>query len=108
MVPYKDIIDYAIEDILYFAGPCRYLVLKRRLEQYLRLTNLSFKTFDNHIQKMVNGGILEKRGRFYRLTEESRNRLGRGETIDTKSYNWRRRPLSASNTDTIEDDSQYR
>ena len=57
---------------------------------------------------MVNGRILEKRGRLYRLTEESRNRLGRGETIDTKSYNWRRQPLSASNTDSIENDSQYR
>ena len=108
MVPYKDIIDYAIEEILYYAGRCRYLDLKRRLEQYLNCKNLSSKTFDNHIQKMVNGKIIEKREEFYRLTEGSRNRLGRGETIDTKSYNWRRRPLSARNTDTIEDDSQYR
>jgi hypothetical protein len=90
IVLYIDVIDYAIEEILYYEGQCRYLALKKRLEQYLNCKSLSFKTYDNHIQKMLNGKIIEKREKFYRLTEGSRNRLGRGETIDTKSYNWRR------------------
>ena len=108
IVLYRDVIDYAIEEILYYEGQYRYLALKRRLEQYLDCKSLSFMTFNNHIQKMVNNRILQKRGRFYRLTEEARNRLGRGETIDPKSYNWRRRPLGSRLTDTIEDDNQYR
>jgi hypothetical protein len=106
MVPYKNIIDYAIEGILYSGAQYRYLVLKKLLDEYLN-TNLSFKTFDNHIKKMVNGRILKKKGKFYYLTQESRNRLARGETIDAKYYDWRRRAIGTTITDTIKDDNQY-
>lgn len=100
MVLYKDVIDHATIEIFYKADEnYTYTVIKSKLDRYLKCT-ISFKTFTNHLQHMLNGNILEKNGKFYSLTPETRleykNRLERGETIDTKNYKWRRRPIGTS------------
>jgi hypothetical protein len=106
MVLYKDVIDHVTIEISYNAGDkgYTYLGLKRRLDGYFK-TNLSFKTYNNHIQHMLIGRILEKNERLYSLTRECRleykSRLERGETIDTKNYKWRRRPIGTNSGEPI-------
>jgi hypothetical protein len=83
---YKYALDELIIEILYTEGRYRYRALKKRIEEPLS-QKISFDTYNRHIHRLVELKILErkKEGKtiFYLLTEGSRNKLDKGQEIDT-------------------------
>ena len=90
---YKEKIDYIIIEILCKVGECTYSKLKRKVDEVLN-KNLSDSTYDLHIKKMVDGGVLNKkklRGKrtamaVYSLTEEYKSTCDKMESIDREAY----------------------
>jgi DNA-binding HxlR family transcriptional regulator len=85
---YKVALDRLIMEILFTEEPYRYRyrALKRRIEKPLD-HQISFDTYDRHIDRLVEHQFLKKKKEgkrvFYSLTQRSRNKLSGGETIDT-------------------------
>jgi predicted transcriptional regulator len=83
---YKYALDRRIIEILYTEGPYRYRALKRRIEEPLS-HEISFDTYDRHIDRLVKRKVLERKSKekkfFYSLTQESKNKLDKGQKIDT-------------------------
>ena len=83
---YKYALDSLIIEILYTEGSYRYRALKKRIEEPLS-HKISFDTYNRHIRRLVENKTLERKKEgetvFYLLTEGSKNKLDKGQKIDT-------------------------
>ena len=84
---YKYALDRLIIEILYTEGPYRYRALKKRIEEPLS-HEISFDTYNRHIYRLLlKLKVLEKKSKgnknFYSLTQGSKNKLDKGQKIDT-------------------------
>jgi hypothetical protein len=94
---YKDDIDRVIRRIL-FSDKMLYgfRELRREVGKVMNHPNISFDTFNLHLQRMVYGRIIQKDGKYYTLTKECRNKMEKGLPIDSKSYNDLNRPIDSN------------
>jgi hypothetical protein len=88
MTLYKDEMDCVIRQIFYSdKKPYKFRQLRRELGKVMNRPNISFDTFSLHLKRMVFGRILQQNGKYYSLTKECRNKMDKGLSIDSRSYN---------------------
>ena len=94
MTSYNDEIDRVIRQVLYSdKKPYKFRQLRRELGKVMNRPNISFDTFSLHLKRMVFGRILQKNGKDYSLTKECRNKMEKGSSIDSRSYNYLNRSI---------------